>query len=202
MRSAAFIAALAAAALACGDARADGTRESRYGPAPERPPSALNGRSPAYSGASYGGRALGWSGKREPAPALAQPALAQPTLDQPGAARTDPAQEPWSTRAPVARPQAAVPVAPALPQSIYDAPPAAPIPPTYAPPTPRPAAQPGQVEARVYSVGRQFGMSPDPIPAAGPPRMVLIGPPATAPDDEDARGDDEWSAKPQKDSDQ
>jgi hypothetical protein len=52
-------------------------------------------------------------------------------------------------------------------------------------------------------------MTPDAIPAAGPPRMVLIAPPASAPEDEDKPRDDDnrdWpaqgsSSKSKKDSD-
>jgi hypothetical protein len=56
-------------------------------------------------------------------------------------------------------------------------------------------------------VGRQFGMEPDPIPAAGPSRMILIGPPASAPDDDKSRDDSDGSAqdkpsKAKKDADQ
>lgn len=192
MRSAAFIVALACAALSgVGSAHAEGARESRYGPAPARAPAALNGRAPGYTGQTYGGRTLGWSGKREAAAPRGQAGQAQP----------------WWTRSP---PQAATPQQPqhavfqpqapaALPQSIYDAP--APVPAAYAAPIqPAPRLQPGQVGARTYSVGRQFGMAPDPIPAAGPPRMVLIAPPATAPEDEDKPRDDrDWPANSDKD---
>jgi hypothetical protein len=81
--------------------------------------------------------------------------------------------------------------------------------PAYAQPAYQPQRQAslpgGQIGARTYSVGRQFGMTPDAIPDAGPPRMVLIAPPATAPEDEDKpRNDDDrdWPSKDKKDSDQ
>lgn len=219
MRAALLIAALACAPLACAGAHAETGQESRYGPGPERAPTPVNGRAPGYTGATYGGRALGWSGKRE--------IIAPQT-------QTAAPVEPWRTRQPqqavpqpqqpaqraVYQPQAPTytPSAPgaALPRSIYDAPApqAAPVPAAYAAPTlPAPAlpapAQPaprfrdGQIGARTYSVGRQFGMAPDPIPAAGPPRMVLITAPPTQDEDKPREeGNGEWSAKPEKDSGQ
>lgn len=214
MRAVALIAALACASAA----HADGSRESRYGPAPERAPTAIDGRGPGYTGATYSGRALGWSGKREVVEPTAQAASqTQPWWARGGAPAPQPQQQAQQPARTTYAPQAPVPptapAARALPQSIYDIPPPAPVPPTapaapvaYATPAPQQQAslQPGQLGARTYSVGRQFGMTPDPIPAAGPPRMVLIAPPASAPDDEDKAksrddGDGEWSAKPEKD---
>lgn len=207
MRAAALIAAFACALGACASARAETGQESRYGPAPERAPTPVSGRAPGYSGATYGGRALGWSGKREiVAPQAEAAAPAQPWWARSAPQARQPAQ------APAAYPPPVAPEAPraALPQSIYDAPPApaAPVPVAYAAQTQPPVAQPpqlqpGQIGARTYSVGRQFGMSPDPIPPAGPPRMVLIAPPP-APDEDTPRQDDngEWSAKPEKDTGQ
>ncbi len=210
MRAVALIAALACATAA----HAENTRESRYGPAPERAPVAVNGRGPGFTGQAYAGRALGWSGKREVVDTSAQAnSPAQPWWAR-GAAQPQQPQQParaaYAPQAPVAP---TAPAARALPQSLYDivpdapAAPAAPVAPVaYAAPAPQQQAalQPGQVGARTYSVGRQFGMTPDPIPAAGPPRMVLIAPPASAPDDEakdKSRDDDngEWSAKTDKD---
>lgn len=198
MRALVLIAALACATAA----HAEGARESRYGPAPERAPKAMNGRAPGYTGQTYTGRSLGWSGKRE---IVAQPTQAA-AQTQPWWARSAPQapQPPQAPQAPQAR-QAFQPQVPAyappaqLPQSIYDAP-AAPAAQAPAYPQQQAALPNGQVGARAYSVGRQFGMAPDAIPAAGPPRMVLIAPPASAPDDEDKpREDGEWSAKPDKD---
>ncbi|ATC31171.1 hypothetical protein CA606_01740 [Caulobacter vibrioides] len=209
MRLVALIVALASASAA----QAEGARETRYGPAPARAPAALDSRAPLYNGAAYGARTLGWTGKRD---AVATPA--ETTAQQPWWAR-EPSQTPASysqaprTQAPP--PQAAAPVpasftpqAPAptsrLPQSIYDAP----TPQAYSAPTPQnlaaPQLQPGQVGARTYSVGRQFGMSPDPIPAAGPSRMVLIAPPPAATEDEptpSVQDGGEWSGRAEKDSD-
>lgn len=209
MRAALLIAAFASASVACVGAHAETGKESRYGPAPERAPTPVNGRGPGYTGATYAGRALGWSGKRE---IVAPQAQAAPQAAQPFWAR----QAPQPPQAPVARTAYQPPAAPyappapsaPLPQSIYDAPAprAAPVPVTYsAPAQPAPQFRDGQIGARTYSVGRQFGMAPDPIPAAGPPRMVLIAPPASAPSDEDRPRDSdngEWSAKPEKDSGQ
>lgn len=197
MRLAVLIVALASASAA----QAEGVRETRYGPAPARPPVALDSRAPLYNGAAFGARTLGWSGKRDAVAAPAETA----------------AQQPWRAREPsqlqAQRPQtpapaAFTPQAPAppsqTPQSIYDTP----APQAYSAPTqPSPAASPlqsGQLGARTYSVGRQFGMSPDPIPAAGPPRMVLIAPPPAAEADETKpSGQDggEWSGRADKNSD-
>lgn len=207
MRAAVLIAVLACATAA----HAEGSRESRYGPAPERAAKPMNGRAPGYTGQTYTGRSLGWSGKREIAPQAAQTAArtqpwwAQSAPQAPQAPQARPAFQP---QAPTYAPQA--PRARELPQSIYDAPPA-PIAqaPAYAQPVYQPQQQAtlpnGQVGARTYSVGRQFGMTPDAIPDAGPPRMVLIAPPASAPEDEDKPRDDDdrdWPSKSKKDSDQ
>lgn len=221
MRAVVLIAALACAA----SAHAEGSRESRYGPAPERAPTPRNARAAGYTGQAYTGRALGWSGKREMAPQAARTA---PEAQQPWWARSAPqaSQAPQAPQARTAYPAqvpAYAPPARDLPQSIYDAPApqsaqqyappmsAAPVPAAYAAPVQpayqpqqQAALQPGQIGARTYSVGRQFGMTPDAIPAAGPPRMVLIAPPATAPEDDDKAksqddGDGDWSAKPHKD---
>lgn len=202
MRAVALIAALACAFVASAGAHAESPQESRYGPAPERAPTPVNGRGPGYTGQPYTGRALGWSGKRE----IAAPQAQGPAQVQPWWARSAP-QAPQAPQAPVARAAYPPPVAPqaALPQSIYDAPRApAPVPAAYAAPAqPAPQLLPGQVGARTYSVGRQFGMSPDPIPSAGPPRMVLITSPPTLDDDKPRDSDNgEWSAKPEKDSGQ
>ena len=217
MRAALLIAALACAPLACAGASAETGKESRYGPAPERAPTPVNGRGPGYTGSTYGGRALAWSGKREVVAPQAQ-AAAQV---QPGWARQA-AQAPQPQPAPMTRatyqppappyaPQAPQAPSAALPQNIYDAPAprAAPVPVAYAAPTAPGLTQParqfrdGQIGARTYSVGRQFGMVPDPIPAAGPPRMVLItAPPALDEDKPREEGAGEWSAKPEKDSGQ
>ncbi|AAK24603.1 hypothetical protein [Caulobacter vibrioides] len=202
MRFAVLIAALACASAA----HADGARENRYGPAPARAPTAIDGRAPLYNGASYGGRTLGWTGKRDTAAATAGTAQqqqpwwsrqqAQPQAQRPqAAAATGPAG---------VTPQAPAPSAP-LPQSLYDTPPPNALGASAQPAVAAaPAFQPGQVGARTYSVGRQFGMSPDPIPAAGPSRMVLIAPPPVE-DEEEAgpsvQNGGEWSGRAEKDGD-
>lgn len=198
MRAAALIAALACASLVGigGAAHAESARESRYGPAPDRASTPMNGRAPGYTGAAYGGRALGWAGKRE----IVAPQAQDAAQAQPWWVRPVPAAQPQPA---VYQPQTPAPPAREPPQSIYDAPPPAAAPVAYAPPAQpvQPTGfQPGQVGVRTYSVGRQFGMAPDPIPAAGPPRMVLIAAPASAPQDEDKPTDDrDWQAKTDKD---
>lgn len=192
--------ALACAFVASAGAHAESPQESRYGPAPERAPTPVNGRTPGYTGQPYTGRALGWSGKRE----IVAPQAQAAAQVQPWWARSAP-QPPQAPVARSAYQPALAPQAPqaALPQSIYDAPraPATPVPPVATPPAQQ--LLPGQVGARTYSVGRQFGMSPDPIPSAGPPRMVLITSPPTLDDDKPRDSDNgEWSAKPEKDSGQ
>lgn len=199
MRLAVLIVALACASAA----QADGARETRYGPAPARAPTAIDGRAPLYNGASYGARTLGWTGKRD-APAVPTEATAQ----QPWWAREQQLQaRPLQAAAPGPasfQPQAVAPMA-QLPQSLYDAPPPA----AHSAPAPSTAAatqlQPGQVGVRTYSVGRQFGMSPDPIPTAGPPRMVLIASPPPEAEGEatpNVQDGGEWSGRPEKDGDQ
>lgn len=216
MRCIALIAALACATAA----HADGSRESRYGPAPDRAPAAVNGRAPGYTGQAYSGRALGWSGKREiVAPTAEAASQVQPWWAR-GASQPAPQPQPQQPVRAAYQPQvpAYAPPTRDLPQSIYDAPAApspaslAPLPAAYAAPVQPPPQQsglrPGQIGARTYSVGRQFGMTPDAIPAAGPPRMVLIAPPPAEPEDEDKpRDDGDWpaqgaSGKSKKDSDQ
>lgn len=209
MRSVALIAALACATVA----HADGVRESRYGPERERAPTPMNGSQP-YGAQPYAGRTLGWTGKREAvAPTAPQAAQVQPWWSRGGApaqvqAPVQASVRQQAARAPIPQPMPMQAPARALPQSIYDAPtPAQPQPQTYAQApvasaAPR-ALQPGQTMARTYSVGRQFGLQPDPIPAAGPSRMVLVGPPATAPDEEPGPRDDrDWPAADKKDDTQ
>jgi hypothetical protein len=212
MRTALLIAALACASMACVDAYAENGKESRYGPAPERAPTPVNGRGPGYTGAPYAGRALGWSGKREivapqaQAAAQVQPWWARQAQQAPQPQQAPTARTAYQPPAPSYAPQAPQAPRAALPRSIYDAPApqAAPVPAAYSAPTqPAPQFRDGQIGARTYSVGRQFGMAPDPIPAAGPPRMVLItAPPALDEDKPREEGTGEWSAKPEKDSGQ
>ncbi|PIB91063.1 hypothetical protein [Caulobacter sp. FWC2] len=209
MRAAFLIAALACAPLACAGAHAETRQESRYGPAPERAPTPVNGRAPGYTGSTYGGRALGWSGKREIAAPQAQAAAqVQPWWAQQAREAQQPpiARAAYQPPAPAYAPQAPQAPSAALPRNIYDAPApqAAPVPAAYsAPAQPAPRFRDGQIGARTYSVGRQFGMAPDPIPAAGPPRVVLITAPPTLDEDKPREeGNGEWSAKPEKESGQ
>lgn len=199
MRLVVLIVALASASAA----QAEGARETRYGPAPARAPAALDGRAPLYNGAAYGARTLGWSGKRDAIAAPSETTAQQPWWAREPSQAQAPRPQPPAPAPAASTPQAAAPTS-QLPQSLYDAPP----PQAYSAPTqPNLAAaplQPGQVGARTYSVGRQFGMSPDPIPAAGPPRMVLIAPPpATETDETKPSGEDggEWSGRADKNSD-
>lgn len=203
MRLVALIAALACAATAA-HAR-DGARESRYGPAPDRAPTPVGAQGPGFTGTPYGGALLGWSGKREAiAPVAVQQAVQQPWWARQGQAPTA-AQPVASPPPPAVQANAAPPRA--LPRSLYDI---TPTPPAYpsapeAQPARQVASQSGQLTARTYSVGRQFGMQPDPIPAAGPSRLVLIADPggATRGASEDGPRDDrDWPAKSEKDGPQ
>lgn len=122
MRAAVLIAVLACAATT---AHAEGPRESRYGPAPERAAKPINGRALGYTGQAYTGRSLGWAGKREMvAPTVQAPAQAQPwrARTAPQAPQAPQARQAFQPQTPVYAPQA--PQARELPQSIYDAPPA------------------------------------------------------------------------------
>lgn len=205
MRLAVFIAALACASAA----QAEGARENRYGPAPARAPAALDSRAPLFNGATYSTRTLGWTGKRDAVTEAVASSAPQPWWVR------EQAQTETQTQAPPPRMERAAPIqasvpapvarAPAaLPQSIFDAP--APAPVAAATPTQTamaaPPMQPGYVGARTYSVGRQFGMTPDPIPAAGPSRMVLISAPPAPSEDEPKPGvqeGGEWSGRAEKD---
>jgi hypothetical protein len=117
------------------------------------------------------------------APALPTSLYAQP---RPAPAATPQAQAQPLTTAPV----------PAKDWSSYrstrmanagPAPAPAPAPAPVAPPPPRQVAAfgAGVTGARFYSVGRESGLTPDPIPPAGPDHQVLItaDAPPTPPDD-------------------
>ena len=132
MRAVALIAALACAFVACAGAHAESPQESRYGPAPERAPTPVNGRGPGYAGQPYAGRALGWAGKRE----IVAPQAQAAAQVQPWWARSAP-QAPQAPVARTAYQPTAAPQAPpaAQPQSIYDAP-RAPVAPEMPPETP------------------------------------------------------------------
>lgn len=168
--------------------------QDRYGPPPAAAYQAASGAAP------YGGRMLGWAGKRGPGPAqttasAARPeplALARqfgpqtsppPPAAAPQAPRVQPGYEPVlrSSLAAAAEPAPALlggPPAKPLPTSIYGQ--AAPTPPpapqafAQASPAPRPGG------SQLYSLHREYGMTPDAIPA--PPagdNFILVGPPDT-----------------------
>ena len=211
MRSAALIAALACATVAHADGVRESRYgpERERAPTPLNGSQAYGaqpyaGRTLGWTGKRNDVAPAAPQGSA-PSQAAAQP---RPWWSLPitGQAQVQPQiQQQQAARAPIPQPQPRVQSASAraLPQNIYDAP--APVQTsvqaqpqayaqTYAPayaqaPVAPPAAAPrallpGQTTARTYSVGREFGLQPDPIPAAGPSRMVLVGPPATAPDDE------------------
>lgn len=220
MRTMVLIAVLASAASV---ARAEDTRESRYGPRPSRQTGALTPAS------GYGGPILGWAGKQEPAaprtqssqpvpepwrqPAVAQQAqtpmsepwrklgIRSPSVTPAPATPTQPPMsEPWRNLG--ARPQAAAPSVQAERRDIE--------PPTQITRQPIPAAQTQiaptamasytpatQTMARTYSVGRQYGQQPDALPPLQPNGMVFIAPSEDAPrlkDDEPRHGSAEWLA--------
>lgn len=156
---------LAIAVLACSAASA-GAAEDRYGPS--SPPAA----------AAYAGPLLTWTGKTEPAASVAV-ARPQPLSDGLYRAAT-PQAGPPPLRLQTPAPQPVAPAATAaLPRSLYDRPatPPAPAVARTPPATPAPVATPPSTPAaspyasgapRLYSVHRQFGAEPDPIPAPPP----------------------------------
>lgn len=166
-------------------AYADGARESRYGPAVTHE---------ATVAAAYTGPLLNWSSRQAPAATVAPAPRAQP---MPVAS--------WARYQPVATaasPAMTPPAGPAaLPDSLYAAPRAATVP-TAAPVAPAPvrqqvAAVGGPTGARFYSVDRDAGLTPDPIPAIAPDNRVLISAEAPAPAPEDAtpmHGSADWLA--------
>jgi hypothetical protein len=193
MRSVIVIAALVCAASA---ARAEDTRESRYGPTALRP-------SVSLTGSTYGGPVLGWAGKQEIARPTRGPTLALRPMATPwrqlGAVpqqQQQPAQQPYAqlrpaqTQQPQMAPQVLAPIAMAYAQPQIQAPAA------YS----SPAQLQGQVQgSRTYSVGRQYGMTPDAIPPVPPNGMIFIAPsdePKTSKKDEEPRhGSAEWLAQ-------
>lgn len=207
MRTMVLIAVLACAASA---ARAEETRESRYGPRPSRQTGALTPAS------GYGGPILGWAGKQEPAAPRAQgsqpvsepwrqPYVApQARQTMTNAQAQAPMSEPWRSLG--ARPQPTGPLAqadrqpiahppqinrPSIPAAQLQASPATMA--SYSPPSQ--AMAPSM--ARTYSVGRQYGQQPDALPPLQPNGMVFIAPSEEAPrlkDDEPRHGSAEWLA--------
>ncbi|MGR4864603.1 hypothetical protein [Caulobacter sp. LARHSG274] len=209
-------------------AHAERERESRYGPASPR--QAIAAAVP-YDGPmlSWAGK------RQATAPVAAEPrAFAPPpivdrpsyqparyALPPPPAAALRPALPP----APPARRIASVdtdpppvrsapaPRAAPLPDSLYGparAPVAAPAAVPTAPPPRQVAAlnapsSTGVVGARFYSVGREFGLTPDALPPAGPDRRVLITAGEAPPPPKDAaplHGSADWLAAGARGDDQ
>ncbi|MDO8901477.1 MAG: hypothetical protein Q7V15_08995 [Phenylobacterium sp.] len=180
--------------------------QDRYGP----PPAARGGDLQAHASTeTYGGPMLSWSGKRVSAAAMAQPAAparpeptalarqfapstAGPSAPPPGFAppsappmrpAVQPGYEPVlrAPLAPTTDPAPGLlggPPAAPLPTSIYGQAPSqsqAPAP-TFAQASV--AARPGG--SQLYSLHREYGMTPDAIPAPLPgPNYILVGPPDT-----------------------
>jgi hypothetical protein len=198
MRSVIVIAALVCAASA---ARAEDTRESRYGPTALRP-------SVSLTGSNYGGPVLGWAGKQDiapparapaPVPTLALRPMATPWRQLGAVPQQQPAQQPYAQLRPAQPPpRMAPPVGPQVP---------APVAMAYAQPQIQaptayssPAQLQGQVQgSRTYSVGRQYGMTPDAIPPVQPGGMIFIAPSdepkASKKDEEPRHGSAEWLAQ-------
>lgn len=155
--------ALALVALACAGSAAAEPVQDRYGPP----------RKAAVSQARpYDGRMLGWAGK---AAAMAPQAAAPPRVSAAQPPALPPAPR-LAALAPAPAPQA--PAAAPLPQNLYDAPPPPAPPPRLAQAEiAPPPAQRGAAPSRLYSLHREYGMTPDVAPAA-PSRThyVLIGP--------------------------
>lgn len=213
MRSVVLIAALVCAGST---AQAQDTRESRYGPRPDRATAALNAPS------SYAGPMLSWSGKQQPQAAV-YPQAPVPMAGPRAPSAPPPLSEPWrnlGARSPVLA--AAAPVtSQALPLQALPpmsepwrnlgARPASPAPPQVqapapaqgivlagGPPAPQTQTQPlAPSLSRTYSVGRQYGLQPDALPPLKPNGMVLIAPSEDASrlnDDEPRHGSAEWLA--------
>jgi hypothetical protein len=200
-------------------AHAEGARESRYGPTTPRQASAT-------AAARYDGPMLGWANKRQASANVAAPATSAPAQPAPlapwagygatpapaayvppPAPASAPAQAlPTSLYAPP-RPTPAAATAPApakdwsnyrSPRMTAVAPVAAPV---TAPPPPPPrqvaAADTGGTRARYYSVDRDYGLTPDPAPPAGPDNRVLVTttePPPEAKDATPMHGSADWLA--------
>ncbi len=158
-------------------AYAEGARESRYGPTTPRQGSAA-------ADARYDGPILGWANKRQASSPVS--AASPNAANRPAPVAAWAGYQPAATaRAPVAQP-AVAPAPAALPTSLYSTP----RPAIAAAPARQTAAlnamPPGETGARFYSVGRESGLTPDPIPPAGPDHQVLITADAPQPSPEDA----------------
>lgn len=187
-----------------GVASAQSLVQDRYGPPPA---AAAHQSQPAAPGVGgYGGQMLGWAGKRSPAAASAgspSPARPEPMAlarqfapasaafaPPPTAPRPTPDVQPGYEPVLRASIPAAADAAPdllggpptgSLPTSIYGgpavpAPQPAPTPRTYA----QASATPRAGGSQLYSLHREYGMTPDaiPTPPAGD-NFILVGPPET-----------------------
>ncbi|KQY95393.1 hypothetical protein ASD21_08590 [Caulobacter sp. Root1455] len=192
-------------------AYAEGARESRYGPTTPRQASAA-------TAARYDGPMLGWANKRQAMTNVAAPAPSAPAQPAPLAAWAGYRAAP----APVAYAPPA-PTAPTLPTNLYAAPrpsPAAAATPDQsqapakdwssyrsarmtavapvAPTAPQVAAvDTGATGARFYSVGRDYGLTPDAAPPAGVDNRVFVTVSEPPPEPKDAvpmHGSADWLA--------
>ncbi|SFJ07028.1 hypothetical protein [Caulobacter sp. UNC279MFTsu5.1] len=152
-----------------------------------------------------------WAGYSTPPPPVAYTQAPAPVAAAPPAApprRTAAALPTSLYAAPRPAPVAAATPGPAKDWSGYRsprmataAPAPAPAPPPAAPAPPPPrqvaAANTGVAGARFYSVARESGLTPDPIPPAGPDHQVLIttdAPPPQAQDATPMHGSADWLA--------
>ena len=177
-------------------ASAQTVAQDRYGPPP-----AVAAHQAQQSVNAYGGQMLGWAGKRSPAPAQsAHAAQARPeslALARQFAPQAVAAPAPAPRPAPSVQPGyepvlgAALPPAADPAPGLLGGPPAGPLPTSIygqaapAAQTPAPARTYAQASAaprpggsQLYSLHREYGMTPDAIPA--PPagdNFILVGPP-------------------------
>jgi hypothetical protein len=190
-------------------AYAEGVRESRYGPTTPRQASV------AAAAARYDGPMLGWASKRQAPTEVAAPATSAPAQPAPLAARTvynttpaAPAQALPTSLYAAPRPATAVAATPVAAKdwSSYRssrmtgvAPASTPVSaPASAPAQPRQiAAATGGGTARFYSVDRDYGLTPDAVPPAGPDNRVLVTATEPPPEPKDAtpiHGSADWLA--------
>lgn len=189
-------------------AYAEGARESRYGPTTPRQASVA-------AAARYDGPMLGWANKRQvsaapaattvsataqPAPLAAwagyQPAPAPVAYAPPAATTPAPAPPTSLYAAPRPSPAATAPAA-AKDWSNYRSPRMTAVAPAAPPPQQVAAATTGATRARYYSVDRDYGLTPDAVPPAGPDNRVLVTttePPPEPKDAEPMHGSADWLA--------
>lgn len=207
-------------------AYAEGARESRYGPTTPRQ---ANVAAPAR----YDGPMLGWANKRQPTADVVAPTASAPAQPAPLAPwagyRATPAPVAY---APPAAPAPAPALPASLYAAPRPSPAAAmtPVPPvakdwsnyrssrmtavapvnapaTAPPPPSRPVAATGAnggTRARFYSVDRDYGLTPDAVPPAGPDNRVLVTATEPPPEPKDAvpmHGSADWLARGDDDDD-